>query len=45
MNNQLEERAADPWAGGLMQGYQCGQLWDAALAAGAQAHRLWGAGR
>jgi len=24
---ELEERAADPLAGGLMQGYQCGQLW------------------
>ncbi len=27
-----------------MQGYQCGQLWGAALAAGAQAYRLFGAG-
>ncbi len=25
-----------------MQGYQCGMLWGAALAAGAQAYRLWG---
>jgi len=41
---ELEERAADPLAGGLMQGYQCGQLWGAALAAGAQAYRLLGSG-
>jgi hypothetical protein len=27
-----------------MQGYQCGQLWGAALAAGAQAYRLFGPG-
>ena len=33
-----------PLAGGLMQGYQCGMLWGAALAAGAQAYRLWGPG-
>ena len=33
-----------PLAGGLMQGYQCGMLWGAALAAGAQAYRLWGTG-
>jgi hypothetical protein len=41
---ELEEQAADPLAGGLMQGYQCGQLWGAALAAGAQAYRLLGPG-
>jgi hypothetical protein len=41
---ELEERAADPLAGGLMMGYQCGQLWGAALGAGAQAYRLFGAG-
>lgn len=41
---EFEERAADPLAGGLMQGYQCGQLWGAALAAGAQAYRLLGTG-
>ena len=40
---ELEERAADPLAGGLQQGYQCGMLWGAVLAAGAQAYRLWGA--
>ena len=32
-------------AGGILQqGYQCGMLWGAALAAGAQAHRLFGGG-
>ena len=41
---KLEEHAAMPLAGGLMQGYQCGMLWGAALAAGAQAYRLWGPG-
>lgn len=41
---EFEEQAADPLAGGLMQGYQCGQLWGAALAAGAQAYRLLGPG-
>jgi hypothetical protein len=40
-----EERAALPLAGGLMQhGYQCGMIWGAALAAGAQAYRLFGPG-
>ena len=35
-----EERASDALAGGIMlQGYQCGQLWGAALAAGAEARR------
>lgn len=34
-----------PMAGGLMgYGYQCGMLWGAALAAGAQAYRLFGPG-
>lgn len=34
-----------PLAGGIMQhGYQCGMLWGAALAAGAQAYRLLGPG-
>jgi hypothetical protein len=41
---ELEERAADPLAGGLMRGYQCGMVWGAALAAGAQAYRLFGTG-
>jgi hypothetical protein len=41
----LEERASAPLAGGIMQhGFQCGQVWGAALAAGAQAHRLFGPG-
>ncbi len=32
-------------AGGIMgNGYQCGMLWGAALAAGAQAYRLFGPG-
>ncbi len=40
-----EERAAQPLAAGMMQhGYQCGMIWGAALAAGAQAYRLLGAG-
>ncbi len=34
-----------PLAGGVMgNGYQCGMLWGAALAAGAQAYRLFGPG-
>ena len=42
---KLEEGAVLPLAGGLMQnGYQCGMLWGAALAAGAQAYRLFGPG-
>lgn len=40
---EVEEQATHPLAGGLMQGYQCGMLWGASLAAGAQAHRLYGA--
>ena len=40
-----EEGSVAPLAGGVMQyGYQCGMLWGAALAAGAQAYRLFGAG-
>jgi len=40
-----EERAAQPLAGGIMQyGYQCGMIWGATLAAGAQAYRLHGTG-
>ena len=35
-----EERAADPLAGGvLLQGYQCGFLWGATMAVGAEAFR------
>jgi hypothetical protein len=41
---EIEEHASDPLAGGLMQGCQCGMEWGAALAAGAQAYRLAGAG-
>ncbi len=41
----LEEHATMPLAGGIEQmGYQCGQLWGAALAAGAEAYRLFGPG-
>ena len=41
----LEEHATMPLAGGIEQmGYQCGQLWGAALAAGAQAYRQFGPG-
>lgn len=40
-----EERAAMPLAGGIMQrGYQCGMIWGATLAAGAEAHRRLGDG-
>lgn len=40
-----EERAAMPFAGGIMQhGYQCGMIWGAALAAGAKSYRLFGSG-
>jgi hypothetical protein len=35
-----EERATDPLAGGIMQrGHQCGMLWGASLAAGAESFR------
>ncbi|NJD58858.1 MAG: hypothetical protein FIA98_05605 [Anaerolineae bacterium] len=41
----LEESAVAPLAGGLLQnGYQCGILWGAALAAGARAYQLLGPG-
>ena len=37
---ELEERAADSLAGGIMQkGHQCGMLWGASLAIGAEAYR------
>jgi len=40
-----EERASQPLAGGILQhGYQCGLIWGATLAAGAEAHRLLGPG-
>lgn len=39
-NMEIEERAADPLAGGIMkEGRQCGMLWGAALAVGAEAYR------
>ena len=42
---KLEEKATMTLAGGIAtQGYQCGMLWGAALAAGAQAYRLLGQG-
>jgi hypothetical protein len=42
---KIEEKATMPLAGGIAtQGYQCGMLWGAALAAGAQAYRLFGTG-
>jgi hypothetical protein len=42
---KLEEEATIPFAGGIANlGYQCGMLWGAALAAGAQAYRLLGPG-
>ncbi len=41
----LEERAAMPFAGGIIQhGYQCGLMWGATLAAGARSYRLFGPG-
>jgi len=42
---RVEEKASMPLAGGVANmGYQCGMLWGAALAAGAQSHRLYGTG-
>ncbi len=42
---EREEQASMPFAGGIIQyGYQCGLLWGAALAAGAEAYRRYGAG-
>jgi Putative redox-active protein (C_GCAxxG_C_C) len=39
-HKEPEERATDPLAGGIYkQGYQCGMLWGASLAAGAEAFR------
>jgi Putative redox-active protein (C_GCAxxG_C_C) len=36
----LEEKAIDPMAGGILQaGYQCGMLWGASMALGAEAYR------
>lgn len=42
---EAEERATLPMVGGLkLHGYQCGQIWGAALAAGAQASEVKGDG-
>ena len=42
---EIEEHATVPLAGGIANyGYQCGMLWGAILAAGAQAYRLYGPG-
>jgi hypothetical protein len=42
---EVEEKASMPMAGGIANlGFQCGMLWGAALAAGAQAYRLYGPG-
>jgi hypothetical protein len=42
---KLEERASGPLMGGFMNhGYQCGMIWGATLAAGAQAYRVHGPG-
>ena len=42
---ESEEKSAMPFAGGVMQhGYQCGMVWGATLAAGAEAHRRFGPG-
>ncbi|MCB2197940.1 C-GCAxxG-C-C family protein [bacterium] len=39
---ELEEKAAMPMAGGILQhGYQCGQIWGSVLAAGAKSYRLY----
>ncbi len=43
--SEIEEHASAPLAGGIIShGYQCGMIWGASLAAGAQAHRLFGPG-
>lgn len=40
---KTEEKAAMPFAGGIVQhGYQCGMIWGATLAAGAEAFRRFG---
>ena len=42
---KTEEKATAPLAGGIANmGYQCGMLWGASLAAGAQTYRLLGSG-
>jgi hypothetical protein len=45
LERPIEERAAAPLAGGIARnGYQCGMVWGATLAGGAEAHRRFGAG-
>jgi hypothetical protein len=45
LERTAEERAAAPLAGGIARnGYQCGMVWGSTLAAGAEAHRRFGAG-
>ncbi len=40
-----EQHATAPLAGGIVRnGYQCGMVWGSAIAAGAEAHRVLGAG-
>lgn len=42
---KLEEGASGPLAGGILNhGFQCGMLWGAALAGGAEAYRRFGPG-
>jgi hypothetical protein len=42
---KVEEEASAPLAGGIMNhGFQCGMLWGASLAAGAEAYRRFGSG-
>ena len=42
---KLEEKAAAPLAGGILNhGFQCGMLWGASLAAGAEAYERLGSG-
>lgn len=42
---RLEEEASAPLAGGIMsRGFQCGMLWGASLAAGAEVYRRYGSG-
>ena len=42
---ELEEHASMPFNGGInRQGYQCGLIWGATLAAGAEAYRRFGPG-
>jgi hypothetical protein len=45
LERTAEERATAPLAGGIARnGYQCGMVWGSTLAAGAEAHRRFGAG-